>query len=280
MTIATKPPRILPQRPPAITMPLAQAHLVGTVPGVGRCVEIHGERYKVGTTALEELGPIPPALPGEIRLTERETRLIEGTPNTRTRTFRAFPWTGPAYEELASKSQRRSAAVAAKRELRPVDMLARLPLLARQPERVISLGGGLAREPLPLSLGPVTDTEANSAMLRLGRKAKAIIEPPKPAPRGGAAIVATLEAKGYTLSITPSGRLLVQARGGGLTDPELETIREAHRLIVGALTGHPVLCEFEHSGKAPEAATIVAIDVAACDAHAAGDSTPNPTEAA
>lgn len=272
MTIATKPPRILPQRPPAVTMPLSQAHLVGIVKG-RRCVEVNGYRYAVEASPLEDSGAIPPAQPGEIRLTDRETRLIEGTPNVRTRTFRAFPWTGPSYEDLASKNRRRSESVAAKRELRPVDILSRLPMFGRQPERIISFGVDRAREPLPLKLRDAVadDAELASALLSLGPKAKAIIEEPKPAPRGGAAIVAALELRGYSLSVTPTGKLLVYARGGGLTDAELDSIRQAHRLIVGALTGAPVVCELEHAGKAPEAATLVAVDVAVCDEHA------NPT---
>lgn len=268
--IATPTERRLPQRGPT-TMPLSQAHPVGNV-GARRFVDINGYRYELDPRPLEDPSGVS-VLPGEIRLTDRETRMIEGTRNERTRTWRAFPAADGAYEQLTAKTARRAAEAEARRKARPVDVLARLPLLARQPERIVDYSGVVPREPLPLTLPPgtVIDGEATAALLRLGAKNKVRVQAPKAAPRGGPAIVATLEAKGYSLSIVAGGRLLVQARGGVLSDAVLDTIRQAHRLIVAALTGHAILCELEHSGRAPEAVTLVAVDVAACEAHASGE---------
>ena len=55
-----------------------------------------------------------------------------------------------------------------------------------------------------------------------------------------------------------------------------DVIEVAERLIVGWLTGQPVPCELAHRGKdtPPEAITIVVVDLAACEAHAAGTVAP------
>ena len=263
----TTPERRLPQRIPA-AIAMSEVKTLGTIGGK-RFVSIDGTEYQL-FGPLEDPGHVVPQ-PGEIRVTDRVTRIIEGTRNTGPVTYRAFPARG-AYQRLAETAARKAAASAARVRVRPVDVLSRLPLLSKTPERVLDLGGAAVdRDPLPLSLpaGTTLDPEATSALLRLGSKSKTLYQPPKPAPRGGAAIVAVLEARGYVLSITPSGRLLIQAKGGALGDPIIDTIRQAERLIVAALTGHLVMCELV-PGCRTEAATIVAIDVAACEEHTAG----------
>lgn len=274
--IDTQPERRVPQRP-GITLPMSQVEQLGTFGG-RRFVEIEGTvRELVGP--LEDSGHmVQRARAGEVRVTDREVRIFEGTSNTRAITFQALP-AATAYKRLSEKADRRKAEMEARQRVRPVDVLGRLPLFGRTPERILDMGGSPDREPLPLSVPASLDTEAASALLRLGRKARALIQPSKPAPRGGAAIVARLEAKGYRLSIAASGRLLVQAKSGFLSDAELTALQLSSRLIVGSLTGHPVLCEFAHNGSAPEAATIVALDVAACEQHAANGS-DEPREAA
>ena len=57
-------------------------------------------------------------------------------------------------------------------------------------------------------------------------------------------------------------------------DTDLVAVAAAERLLVGHLAGAPVRCEFAHDAEPPNAVTIVALDVVACEDHASGTLTP------
>lgn len=98
----------------------------------------------------------------------------------------------------------------------------------------------------------------------VGTPATAALVEGKPAVRGPAAIIERLAAKGITLELH-AGRLLVKAPRGRATTDDLTAIRTAERLLVAYLEGTPLRCELPHDGAAPEAETIVALDIAACE---------------
>lgn len=206
----------------------------------------------------------------EIRIVERVVELDYGSESQRDVFRRGIRAPSGALERY----QARGAQVRKEVRRGPVDALARLSALARQPDTIIALGRG-ADDPLMSAL----TTEAAYLLDGLpvptnGGAARSLMAAGQAPARGPEAIVSRLAAKGIVLSLTPSGKLLAVTREGRIADTFLAVIRDAERLLAAYVAGRPLRCELAHDGEAPVAVTLLAVDVSSCADHAAGTLTP------
>ena len=218
-----------------------------------------GTEYLIGSMSAED--SVRPPADDEIRIVSPRTRTDYGTVTAFQEWQRGTPVPPGTYERMAAKAAGR---FRGPKPPRPIDLVSRLPALRGTPDRVLP-----ARE-RSASRGAPT-FEGESALFGVSSL------PPggafvagTPATAGPAAIIQKLARMGVVLSLTPGGRLLAVTAGGRLDEDVLVVLLRTERLIIGALTGHPVKCEAPHDGPAPDAWTVAAVDVPLCRGHADG----------
>lgn len=239
----------------------SDVQLLGLVDG-SEYVRFNGSEYVVDAQpiAAGTKETAAPLVDGEIRLQQPAERVDFGTTTTYNLTRRAWRVSPAAFAAAQTREARRHRS--SPKPHRPVDLIGRLPALSGTAPHVFTIAVP-EREPV---IG------ATSARVPGG-----FVEA-RPPITGVAAIVQRLERSGVSLSLTPSGRLLVIAPNGRITDDLLAVVTRCERLIVSSLTGVDVLCELPHDGTRPPADTMLAVDTPACRAHADGALPANRTE--
>lgn len=249
----------IPTRDPRLTRKAVDETKVKSLGTLGpdEYVIFENREYRIGVQPVSGIEDFAPRS-GEIFLRRQVVELVDRTPMERSVFRRGSEVERGSYDALAAAWARKTERKARSQRPRPVDVLGMLAPLRAQPEQFLP--------------GRSADTATSGAMRALADlPASGSYVPPVASPTGPAAILAMLRRRGVELTIIPSGRLLVQSPKGHLTSDLLAVIRESERLLVGELTGHPVLCELDHGkGTTPEAETIVAVGIAACEAHAEG----------
>lgn len=221
-----------------------------------------GREYVLDDAPMTDELAARPAGPDEIRLVERVTEMQFGTAHEHTVTIRATAVPDGTFRRYREADERRHRLAAPKRAA-PRDLLTR----ARQPDKVLPSPRG-SRD-LPAGALGSADGAVAAGILD-GMSVGAFI-PGKVAPVGLAGILAEARRASVELSVTASGRLLALAPAGRVLDDMVDRLRIAERLIVAHLGGTPLRCELDHrNAEVPLAESIVAVDVAACLAHAAG----------
>lgn len=215
-----------------------------------------GSEYIAQHVAMTPDEVSKPARRDELRIASPRTRDDLGTVTEYVAVVKAERVATGSYAATLER-EARTARIMGPKSHRPVDLVRRLPLLRARPDYVIPTPGA---DRLALPGGPVAGFAAGA-----------------PPITGAAAIVARLESRGVRLELTRGGRLLVTSPGGNLGDDVLAVVTRCERLLVAYLSGRPIACELAHDGPAPEAVTVLAVDVPACADHAAGrESAPAP----
>ena len=209
-----------------------------------------GSEYVLANVTMASAEVARPPGPGELRIAVPRVKLEYGTRHEYVAVTRADKVQTGSYA-AALERDAKSARQLGKKPHRPVDLVARLVALRPRPDYVVPAP---ARVDLPGAGGqPVAGFAPGTA-----------------AASGPAAIVDRLRVKGVALSLTPGGRLLVTAPGGNIADDLLAVVIRCERLLAAHLSGRVLLCELAHDGPAPEAVTVLAVDVPACADCAAG----------
>jgi hypothetical protein len=204
-----------------------------------RYVTHEGREYQMDPSPMSEF-EVHEAIPDDQIRIKRDETLIEedGHQHRTTVLWRGREVPPGTFRGLVEQDQALEGKKQARRRSRPVDLLDRL---GYQPDLIVGAGrpaGGYS--------------------------------PPKPSIRGPRAILDWLEARGTRLSLTADGRLYAEMRPGAHVRL-LPTIRLAERLLAAELRGEPLPCELPGHEEPAPAVTIVAVDVAACEAHVRGD---------
>jgi hypothetical protein len=221
-------------------------------------VAFDGAEYQMDRHRLSEFEVAEPVHEGEIRIATRDSRIEEGLTFESTTTWRGRQVAKGTREAWSATRQRSTDPTP-----RPIDRLAGLPALAGTKEKVIATGGTQLGVPaLPVPAGTVFDVPAELF------RARSHYYPATPGPRGPAAILTHLKGKGIGLRLTPAGKLLVTGAQGRIAPIYRDAIKAAERLLIANLAGTPLRCELEHKGEAPEAVTLLEIDIASCEEHA------------
>ncbi len=245
-------------RKPRHRLTWADVAELGTVAG-WRYVTFDGYEYIVDQAPM--FSTEAPLGPDEIRIATQRERVDFGTTTTYTETYRCTRVPDGSYAAALAAPRH---GFRGPRPHRPIDLIARMPALAGRSDMVLPVSA-------PMPPGSLENLEAEAtiaAMPTRGRMPGFIAG--RPAVSTPSAILDHLARQGVTLTLTAGGRLLATTAGGRMTDELLNVVMRCERLLVGLLTGHPVLCELGHGGPAPEAVTVVAVDVPACAEHAAG----------
>lgn len=222
-----------------------------------------GHEYTMDPVAMASVDIASPIRPDEIRIHSPRERVNFGTVETWTAQIRGRRAPAGAYEAAIARDL--EPAKLGPKPHRPVDLVRRLPALRGRPDTVLN---GPERRDSKEMMRDIT--RVTHGVTPAGPTTGAYLAA-TPAATGPAAIVERLASKGAQLSITPGGRLLVTTPGGHLSDDLLGVVMRCERLLVGFLTGVAIRCELEHpKGKAPEAVTVLAVDVMACAEHAVG----------
>jgi hypothetical protein len=228
----------------------SDVHWLGEAGG-GRYGRLGDREFAFTTTTMLDPGDWAQGTNGVV-IRQRRTSVVDGTSVETSEYVRGSLVATGTYERLvadaAAKTRKRERA----RRPLPVDVLAGGPFAGRAdmilptPARASVLLGAA----VPVNVGGYA-------------KGK------RPA-RGPAEMVKRLRQRGVELALL-NGHLQVKAPGGRLSFEEREAIRAARGLLSAHLVGAPLRCELPHDGEAPEAETILAIDIPACAAHAAGE---------
>jgi hypothetical protein len=83
--------------------------------------------------------------------------------------------------------------------------------------------------------------------------------------RDAAGIVAALASEGIAVTLTPAGKLRLDAPNGRCTDEKLLLAERNVRLLTAHLAGTPVACEAHSHPKPVPAVRTLAVDVLSCD---------------
>lgn len=157
---------------------------------------------------------------------------------------------------------------ASSKPVRPVDALGVLPALRATQSTIVQLGAPPARDLAPLAGERDADLEH---LHQLQPRVNATMTSGRPAAQGVEDIIARLKAKGVTLELTSTHRVVAKAPGGRLVGELRQAIDAAAPLIAGYLAGEPVLCDLPHQGKAPAAVTVACGGAYLCAQHLSGE---------
>ena len=221
--------------------------VLGKVPDGRAIIRWQGDEFVLGTHSMSSIETATPCRDDEVRIHFEHEEVVDGTRMSGTRQVRGRQVPVGTYDAYVRREEEKRAQRERAQEQRPADLLDGVG------RRLGMFVGAPGKASLPVVNAPsINGTMSHAA----GR----------PAARGPEAIAAWAKAKGIGLSLTPGGRLLVTAKAGHLLNEHRAVLATAERLLVGWLTGHPVKCErLKHKGTAPEAVTVLAIDVAACE---------------
>jgi hypothetical protein len=191
-------------------------------------------------------------------------------------------------EAITRRKQEASPSPRARREPRPakphrlVDRLSAHPSIGRIPEAWIGLplGGRAVVEPDPAMAGDPREWAASPRDLAEAVRPGALLRTGGTDAIRGRELLAWLESRAPLLPrfvAGPGGTLGYTVAGGQLPDALRAIIRDAAPLLLGYVSGSPLLCAYRHPGKgpAPEAVSLTEpAGLPACAAHLSGELEP------
>lgn len=256
MTISAKP-RLDPASASSVAVPAGKVRPLGIFGNKPYVTYQDGEYQHLGNVMADFHPPR-----GDLIVAERVVDDKEGWTHERT-VYTHYQRVPKGTLNALAEQAAAKAAVAARRDRQqPIDMLRRAgSVFAGKQDRIAWVGPGRSQS-LPDVLDTLRPALGEEVTLpNLNPRNEAMLIPGVAPTVGGAAIVQFLEAKGVSLSLAASGRLLPRAKRGAISDQLLEGIQQAERLIVADLSGHPLRCEVDNCGRLAE--TVVALGVVA-----------------